>query len=375
MIELSLMAHARSATRRRINTALLLLLALLLTTSSLAAETASHGRLLELQIHGKSLDNNLLGFSTERDVLVYLPPSYDRGTRHYPVVYVLHGITDPLSTWTVPWSDEEIDYGTIQNLMDRGINSGLLQEMILVLFDARTPYFGCHYVNSPVKGNWQDFLAHDLVSYIDSHYRTIARRESRGVMGHSMGGYGALRAGLDRPDIFSAVYGLSPSVLGWSGDLSAQNPAFGVLATEDEPSDHINSDFYVGAFIGISQAFSPNPNRPPYFADFPFKMSGKQLIPNQPAHELWETNFLANRIDHYLEQPFRLNGIRFDAGFADQYTHIPPTSRKFSEALTDKNIEHTFEMYNGDHRNRLWGESGRLYADVLPYLSTTLMSE
>ena len=99
---------------------------------------------------------------------------------------------------------DEIDYGTIQNLMDRGVSAGLLQDMILVLFDARTPYFGCHYVNSPVKGNWQDFLAHDLVTYVDSNYRTLDRRESRGVMGHSMGGYGALRVGLDRPDISSA---------------------------------------------------------------------------------------------------------------------------------------------------------------------------
>jgi S-formylglutathione hydrolase FrmB len=277
--------------------------------------------------------------------------------------------------WTVPWSDDEIDYGTIQNLMDRGISAGLLQDMILVLFDARTPYFGCHYVNSSVKGNWQDFLAQDLVTYVDTNYRTLDRRESRGVMGHSMGGYGALRVGLDRPDIFSVVYGLSPSVLGWREDLSAHNPAFKILAMEDDPSEYIDSNFYVGAFIGVSQAFSPNPNRPPFYADFPFRMDGDTLVPNQPAHRLWETNFLANRIDSYLEQPFRLNGIMFDAGYADQFTHIPPTSRELSEALSVKGVDHTFELYNGDHRNRLWGESGRLYTEVLPFLSRALLSE
>jgi len=362
--------------RQYLRGAYLLGCVVLLTTVAIAVEATARGELLELSVHGTSLENNMLGFSTKRDVRVYLPPSYESETRRrYPVVYVLHGITDPLTAWTVPWSDDEIDYGTIQNLMDRGISAGVLQEMILVLFDARTPYFGCHYVNSPVKGNWQDFLANDLVSYVDSNYRTLARRESRGVMGHSMGGYGALRVGLDRPDVFSAVYGLSPSVLGWSGDLSVENPAFAILATEDDPSDYIESDFYVGAFIGVSQAFSPNPDRPPLYADFPFRLKGDELVHNEPAHSRWESNFLANRIDSYLEQPFKLNGIMFDAGFTDEFTHIPPTSRALSAALTNKGVEHTFEMYNGDHRNRLWGDSGRLYSEVLPFLSRTLVSD
>ena len=356
--------------------ALLLVLALLPATVSFAAEPEGRGQLVELKVHGASLENNMLGFSVEREVRVYLPPGYGSGEgRRYPVVYVLHGITDPLTVWTVPWSDDEIEYGTLQDLMDRGVESGLLQEMILVLFDARTPFFGCHYVNSPVKGNWQDFLAEDLVAYVDANYRTLDRRESRGIMGHSMGGYGALRTGLDRPDVFSAVYGLSPSVLGWSGDLSAGNPAFRILASEDDPSEYLDSDFYVGAVIGVSQAFSPNPDRPPFFADYPFTLRGDAVVPNEPAHSLWESNFLANRIDSYLAQPVRLNGLRFDVGFADQFTHIPPTSRALSEALTGSGVEHVFEMYNGDHRNRLWGEGGRLYSEVLPFLSRTLRGE
>ena len=330
--------------------------------------------MLHLTVHGRSLENNTLGFSVDREVNVYLPSSYTSETeRHYPVIYILHGITDPLTAWTVPWSDDEVDYGTIQNLMDRGVDAGLLQETILVLFDARTPFFGCHYVNSPVKGNWQDFIITDLVTYVDSNFRTLNQRESRGIMGHSMGGYGSIRTGLDRPDVFSAVYGLSSSLLGWGGDLTASNPAFRILASEADLSDHIESNFYVGAIIGVSQAFSPNSGRSPYYADFPFKISGNEVVPNEPAHSRWESNFLANRIDTYLAQPIRLNGLRFDVGFFDQFTHIPPTSRALSDALNDNGVEHTFEMYNGDHRNRLWGESGRLYSEVLPYFSRLLI--
>lgn len=331
------------------------------------------GRLEQLTVHGSALENNLLGYAVERDTIVYLPPSYDRSAdRRYPVLYILHGITDPLSVWTVPWSDDEVDYGTIQNLMNRGVAIGKIQDMILVLFDGRTPFFGAHYVNSPVKGNWQDFVIQNLVPFIDSRYRTLNERDSRGIMGHSMGGYGALRFGFDRPDVFSTVYGLSPSVLNWSGDLSTENPAFRILASESEYSEFIDTDFYVGAIIGVSQAFSPRPDHPPYFAEFPFTLQGDMLVPNEPAHSQWESNFLVNRIDAYLAKPVKLNGIRFDAGYADQFSHIPVTAQALSQALTAKGVDHQFELYNGDHRNRLWGKSGRLYSEVLPYFSRLL---
>lgn len=42
--------------------------------------------------------------------------------------------------------------------------------------------------------------------------------------------------------------------------------------------------------------------------------------------------------------------------------------------LSEHGIDHTFEMYNGDHRNRLWGREGRLYTEVLPYFSDLLGS-
>ncbi len=355
--------------------ALGMLLFLILVGAFAGVEPPQHGQLLALQVPGPSLANNLLGFSTDRDVRIYLPSSYsDSPQRRYPVVYVLHGIGDPVTVWTEAWSPNEVEYGTLPNLMDRGIAAGLIEEMILVMVDSRTPFFGCHYANSTVKGNWEDFVARDLVSYVDSNYRTLTDAESRGVMGHSMGGHGAIRLGLDHPDIFSTIYGLSPSLLGWGGDVSAENPAFELLLSAGDPSEYFDTNFYVTAIIGVSQAFSPNPDRPPYFADYPFKKVNGAVVPNQPAHSRWEANFPVNRIDAYLAQPVRLRGLRFDSAFTDGFTHIPPTSRAFSEALSEKGVEHTFEMFNGDHRNRLWGQQGRLYTEVLPYFSRLLVS-
>ena len=337
---------------------------------------AQQGQLEHITVPGPSLENNLLGFETTREVALYLPPGYDSSPdRRYPVVYVLHGITDPITVWTEPWSPEEVDFGTMQNLMDRGIAAGLLQEMILVMPDARTPFFGCHYTNSSVKGNWKDFITEDLIGYIDTHYRTLPQPDGRGIMGHSMGGHGAIRIGLRHPDLFSAVYGMNPSMMGWGGDVSADNPAFEILLSNPDPSPYFESNFYVPAIIGVSQAFSPNPENPPFYADYPFKKENESIVPNPEAFARWEASFPTSLIDGYLAGADKLHGLRFDSAFTDEFSHIPPTTRAFSEALTEKGVPHVFEMYNGDHRNRLWGRQGRLYMEVLPYFSRLLEAE
>ena len=334
-----------------------------------------HGTLLDVEVPGPALEGNLLGMPTARAAQVYLPPGYDAGTRRYPVLYVLHGIGDPITVWTEPWSDDAAGYGTLQRLMDRGIDAGLVQPMIFVVVDARTPFPGGHYADSPVTGNWEDFIAEDLVGYMDTTYRTLPAAASRGILGHSMGGHGALRLGLKRPDVFSVVYGLNPSLLGWAGDVSAENPAFATLLTAEDPSAHFETDFYVAAIIGVSQAFSPNPQKPPFFADYPFRLEDGRVVPDPDAHARWEANFPASMIDGYLARGIPLRGLRFDSAFEDEFSHIPPTARALSARLTERGVEHTFEMYNGDHRNRLWGRGGRLYTEALPYFSRLLAGE
>jgi enterochelin esterase-like enzyme len=56
----------------------------------------------------------------------------------------------------------------------------------------------------------------------------------------------------------------------------------------------------------------------------------------------------------------------------DEYRFIPVNSRALSLALTNNGVDHIFEEYNGDHRNRLWGRNGRLYREVMPYLWQSL---
>ena len=160
-------------------------------------ETVEH-----IKVHGKSLEGNLEGEAVDRDVIVFLPPSYCKDKhRHYPVVYALHGYSIGAEQWT-----HEIHVPqTIEGAFALGS-----KEMIVVLPDSKTIYNGSMYSSSQTTGDFENFIAHDLVEYIDAHYRTIPERASRGLVGHSMGGYGASRIGMKHSDVFGALYIMSP---------------------------------------------------------------------------------------------------------------------------------------------------------------------
>lgn len=155
-----------------------------------------------IKIHGKALEGNLEGDAVDRDVLVFLPPSYTKEkSRHYPVVYALHGY----SIGAEQWSHEIHVPQTIEGAFAQGA-----KEMIVVLPDSKTLHNGSMYSSSVTTGNFERFIAHDVVAYVDAHYRTIPERASRGLVGHSMGGYGASRIGMKHSDVFGSLYIMSP---------------------------------------------------------------------------------------------------------------------------------------------------------------------
>jgi enterochelin esterase-like enzyme len=167
---------------------------------------ANKGTVEHIKVHGKALEGNLEKDSPDRDVFVYLPPSYNSTTaQRYPVVYMLHGYGLTAERW--------MPFTKMAEAADKNIAAGTMKEMILVNPDAYTIYNGSMYSSSVTIGDWESYIADDLVSYVDSHYRTIANRASRGLGGHSMGGYGTIRIGMKRPDVFSAMYIMSACCL------------------------------------------------------------------------------------------------------------------------------------------------------------------
>ena len=307
---------------------------------------------------------------------VYLPPGYDASpSKKYPVIYLLHGIGDTDETWTKAWTEKNDGYATIQELMNKGIAEGRFGEMIVVMPDEKTKWFGSFYVNSSVTGNWEDFTAKELVGYVDRKYRTLASAASRGIVGHSMGGFGAITLGMKHPEVFGVIYGLNPAAFGWTGDFTIENPAFTSVLSAKSYDDLLAGGIYKIAIVTMAQAFCPNPSRPPFFVDFPFAMVDGKLRPAEPCFSKFEENFFVNMIGRYRTNLFKLRGLRFDSGYEDEFRFIPPNSRVFSAALTSNGVEHIFEEYNGDHRNRLWGRTGRIYTEVLPYFWLLLESQ
>jgi S-formylglutathione hydrolase FrmB len=330
--------------------------------------TAQRGEIKRIKVHGFSLEGNLIGEPTDRDVSIYLPPSYGTALeKRYPVLYLLHGINDTDEDWT---SDPHHNsWETIQGLMDYAIQHDHLAEMIIVMPNERTSFMGSFYTNSEVTGHWEDFTAVDLVHYVDETFRTIARREHRVVAGHSMGGYGTLKLVMKHADVFSAGYAMSPAAFEWVRDWSPENPAFRSILDMQKMPELKSENIYPLAIICTAQAFSPDPKKPPFYADFPFRLDNGRLIPNGAAFQRFEGEFPINLAEKYAGNLRSLTALRLDAGKEDQYPFIPQATIDLSDRLTSLGVPHQMEIYNGDHRNRLWGKDGRILQQVLPFFS------
>lgn len=217
---MTVMTYSRaSGERRRFGRPALLVVALAtLITAVIPAQSAhATGKLLVDTLHSASLEHNKYGDSPDRTMLVYLPPSYDASTAtRYPVVYLLHGFGATERSWARGYRGFSI--GTA---MDSLIGASAIREMIVVMPNGRNRLGGSFYTNSESAGNWDDFVARELVTYIDGKYRTFARPGSRGLAGHSMGGYGAMAVGMRHGgDVYGAVYALSACCTRFARDLT-----------------------------------------------------------------------------------------------------------------------------------------------------------
>lgn len=336
----------------------LLLILFFFTTTNAQDTTKLHGSVLRIKVHGKGLEGNLSGDSADRWVSVYLPPSYQKETKkRYPVIYFLHGYTDDDAKWygfTKHWIN-------MPAIVDKVFTAGGAKEMIVVTPDAYTTYQGSMYSNSITTGDWEDFVAKELVTYIDGHYRTLAQTASRGLAGHSMGGYGSLRIGEKHPEIFSSVYLLSPCCLQPNPEPSKENMV--KIEGIKSVADFQKADFGTKIFFASAAAWSPNPNKPPLYLDLPFKNG--ELQPNIEAK--WWANMPLVNIDQYITNIRQLHAFAFDAGTKD--VGIAKAITVLDSVLNQYKVPHQFELYDGTHTSRI-GE--RIEEKMLQFFSNNL---
>lgn len=318
----------------------------------------------EITIHAKSLEGNLLGEPADQKVAVYLPPSYEKSAKRYPVVYLLHGIADTYEVWTKNWK--------IPALLDELMKSGKVREMIVVMPNGRTRVLGSFYANSPVAGRWEDYISTELVSSIDRTFRTIAKPESRGITGHSMGGFGTIRLSMHHSDVYRAAYAMSPCCLDFAEDIGWGNPAWSRVldfkSLDDADKALQQGEFYPMAIIGFAQVITPDPAKP-LLADLPIKRSHGELLPQDPTYTTWQDFFPVAEAAKSRESLRKLKAFAFDFGTSDQFAHIPVATRRFANRLAELRIPFTLSVYDGDHREHV---VERLRTIVFPFFDANL---
>jgi enterochelin esterase-like enzyme len=332
---------------------------ILLLAVAAAGQTgsAAKGEYERIRVHGKSLEGNLEGDSPDRFVSVYLPPGYKSHPRlRYPVIYLLHGYTDSDDKWF----GLEKHFVNVPEVADRAIGQGASKEMIIVMPNADTALQGSFYGKSETTGDWEEFVAHELVAYVDSHYRTIPNRDSRGLAGHSMGGYGTVRIGMKHPDVFSSFYALSACCLD-AGMAAPQTNGAALDALRTVEAVRA-APFGVKAQISLAAAFSPDPSNPPLYLDLPMKDGTAQ----RDVLARWTANSPLAQLDQYVAELRSLHAIAFDVGLQDS---LISGSRVLDKRLQEYKIPHTFETYEGTHTSRI---AERIETKVLPFFSAQL---
>jgi enterochelin esterase-like enzyme len=309
-----------------------------------------------IKVHGTALEGNLEKDDVDREVLVFLPPSYATDkSRRYPVIYALHGY----SIGADQWSKEIHVPQTIEGAFAQGA-----QEAIVVLPDSKTVHNGSMYSSSATTGDFENFIARDLVAYVDAHYRTIPKRSSRGLVGHSMGGYGASRIGMKHSDVFGSLYIMSPCCMASRGAGPSNPETDKALEAVKTPEDSAKLPFGLRAQLASAAAWSPNPKNPPLYLDLP----SKDGVVQQDVLAKWAANAPLSFVDQYIGNLRQYKAIAIDVGDQDG---LRVGAAKLHEILDSYGVANTFEIYPGTHTSAV---AVRFQNFVMPFFGKNLCS-
>ncbi len=324
------------------------------------------------QVDAPSLAGNLLGDPAALSTYILTPVDYATSGLRYPVVYVLAGFTDP-------------GKGLACSLAAAPQAGAGKVDPIVVVVSGVNSFGGSFYVNSPVTGNWEDAISKDLVGYVDASYRTIAGPASRGIAGHSMGGFGAVNAAMRHPEIFGALYAEAAGLFDADGPQARLGDPAAVQQVLDivqqvsglAPSDaaaQLTTSIAIGESVqfefAYGAAFAPDPASPTLMK-FPFRTENGQAVRDDASWAVWAAGFggLPAKVQQYEANLGRLAGIVVDYGTNDEYAWIPKGDHYFVGLLQAAGIGVVETTFDGGHSDQV---GSRLVTQMLPFMQAKL---
>ncbi|MCJ8313300.1 MAG: alpha/beta fold hydrolase [Saccharospirillaceae bacterium] len=276
---------------------------------------------LTTTIKAPSLAGSLLKNKEQQSLRVYLPKSYYTSSKRYPVLYYFHGYG--------------ANHSEVNKLMGykvkKAIKSGDINEMIIVGINGNNQFGGSFYANSPVTGNWEDYVVNDVINFMDTNYRTINKAQYRGLAGFSMGGYAAINIAFKHPDKFKHIFALSPGLFDPTGLQQAVK--------------QWQKEGWTDFMDGYAAAFAPNPKS----SDDQFWFNWDDS--NKLTTASWESGFgdITTKIKNYVKQTQKLDNIYIEYGSNDQFKWIVSGSKYLISELENNNIVvNSFDHY-GSH--------------------------
>jgi len=272
-----------------------------------------------------------------------------------------------------------IDLGADVGSITAGLIAvGQMDELIIVLPNAANSLAGSMYERSVLIGDYRDYIAKDLVTYIDSKYRTIANSNARGIAGHSMGGYGALSLAMEYPDVFGAVAALSPALCDMEDnaaidDYTAKYPlVLGLPVPGYESEDMWNiflGYFEVNWLYAVAAAWTPNLENPPFYVDLPVQYPVPTIVTD--VLDQWKERDLVSQVErdgaNLLGKPIFVDEGRGPAMLMAEETGID----RLLSALHAQGLSYTYDAFDGDHLTYF----GYQIASCLEFLSDALSAE
>ena len=313
-----------------------------------------------------TLTENLIGEDGRKVIRVYLPPSYDFTEKRYPVIYVLHGFNGDSNSLT----------RKMKSAMDRMIFGEKIQEAIAVFVDGSNRFGGSQYLSSPTIGDYETYIRRDLVNFIDKQYRTIPHRDSRGITGFSMGGYGSMHLSLKYPEVFGVVVAQAGTYDFTDDLIESFTEKGGVVITLMEPLKQKSGDEFWEALDALANSdalkkvslpfrsglaylagVASNPDNPPCYLDLPYRLKAG-IPPWERDEKVWEQiteNDVIHELDRYIgrlkqnsQRPVRLNGIKLVHGLEDEKA-LYRQAEALDQRLTELGIDHEFVAHGGGH--------------------------